>query len=111
VGRVYTELLAVGTLAGAGSSTVYTVPVGKRAVVRDIILYDGGAAAGFIGLAAVPPGGGSAVFLVTYPAAQPTVANHWEGRQVVMAGGSLLLIAGVTTADYRVTGYLFDEPV
>jgi hypothetical protein len=85
--------------------TLYTVPDGYVAVVRDVSFFAAGAAIDNVYLVVVNPGPLSAVIAAVGNLAANAGA-HWEGRQVLAAGGLLELGAYGTDLFCAVSGYL-----
>ena len=84
----------------AGSMTVYTVPAGYRAVVRDITVSVTGSGLSTFQLW-VP---GSPILQLVSLAAN--AFNHWDGHQVLEAGETLQLITSGGPVLISVSGYL-----
>lgn len=105
--RVYTELLAAGVNATGALAVVYTVPVGKVAVVRDVVMIHFNGSPAAVYLTTNGPGGSHPVIDGQHDLGSGD-ARHWDGRQVLAAGDQLELSANVANARYRITGYVFD---
>lgn len=89
--------------------SLYVVPVGFVAVVRDICMYtDVGNAQGQLLGVTVLPDSGSIVYAYLHLQA-PVAAGvmyHWQGRQVLTAGNDMRAITLADNGVYRVSGYL-----
>jgi len=96
---VYTERLL--STATHGVWVVVTIPVGKRAVVRNIDAVDG---AGGSGIQVVV--GGRYVSLHVFQAAGE---YHFETRAVAYGGETIEAALGSADQQLLVTGYVFDD--
>jgi len=81
----------------------FSVPVGKRAVVRNVVVVDRLAVTGHAEVHAHL----AIVALVIFPAAQRSVSL--DMRAVVYGGQSIECYVGVVGIDLMVAGYLFDD--
>lgn len=81
---VYSTRFCNSSISSAGDTTLYTVPAGFRAVLRDVDIYFGGATGIVVELRAT--GINFVPFAATTTDPEPGV---WRGRQVLNAGESL----------------------
>jgi hypothetical protein len=92
---VHSDRLGSGAALGAGNHTLYTVPTGKRTIVKSIWLRNNTAAAITGAWAVVITGGATISFfqpLAATPAAGSTVKiEPW----IVLRAGDALTVAGV----------------
>lgn len=100
MGLVYSRRLGEATQTGAGTASVYTVPAGVTAVVRDIaVLCE--SAGSFVALLSriggVPIWFGSSAAANTY--------LHEEGRKVLYAGDQLEFTVNGGTWTVNISGY------
>lgn len=105
---IYTVLLAEGREPADAGLVVYTAPEAGVVVVRDIVL--GGFSGGSILIGMLALTGSVQVPLVYSPNLPNASTLHWEGRQVLLAGQSLLFVSSDGPATYRVTGYHLGVP-
>lgn len=89
---------------GATTTRSYTVPAGKRAVVKSISAVNN---LGSSASAALQVGGVYAWY-VTLPAA--TSSTSFETRQVAYAGETILCTTTGQDTRVHVAGFLFDDP-
>lgn len=108
--NVYSTLLMAWRAVSAGTNT-YTVPAGFRAVVRDIVATPmaGSVGSGLFGFD-VHDHDGHIFFARLTPAAFVGGTFHWEGRQIVDAGGQIIASAYDDGWDFRISGYLLTLP-
>lgn len=106
---VENTIFAAGSSSSAGLHTVYTVPAGKLAVVRDWHFGTGGSAVGQIS-AGASRAGVLYTFYVKLPA--PAVwVDDWRGRQVVEAGATLFVFQSDSHyVEWYASGYLVTLP-
>lgn len=97
---VYSTLFYLG--APANGATLYTVPAGKKAVIRDWDVRNVSSTAGLMGLSVG----------TTAPLLSPSLALnatfHLTTRWVLSAGDVLKAVVSAGTPHYQVSGYLFD---
>lgn len=101
MGAVYSVRFAEGVASSGSSPSVYTVPSGYAAVLRDISLAQ---TSGTPGLMAVALDGGPACFTVSAPALYVTL--HEEGRWVFNPGDVIIVDAIAGDTNYFLSGYL-----
>lgn len=93
-------------IEGLNGDFLYSVPAGQIAIVRDVCFYSSGGTdfriIGDAGQTFVYWGGPDAV-----PPAKE--GWHWEGRQVIEAGGTFV-VRTVAPGDVTVSGYLLYLP-
>ena len=99
--KVYSETFI--NRANESGWFIYNVPVGKRAVVRNVVVVDRLAVTGHAEVHAHL----AIVALVIFPAAQRSVSL--DMRAVVYGGQSIECFVGVVGIDLMVAGYLFDD--
>lgn len=103
---VYTTLLASGvTTIGDITTDVYTAPASGVLVVRDIVLTPLSNALPLVGVEVRSPGG-ELVILTMTPDSTRLLTNHWQGRQVIEPGSTLVIYCSDGAAHYHITGYL-----
>jgi hypothetical protein len=105
---IYSTQFAAGVMGTAGPNLVYTVPVGKRAVLRgmDGFLYTGAVFVLLLSLNGNPPCIGAVA-----SAAQPVSGiGSWAGYQVLNAGDQVFLAGNNAGISFILSGYLFDVP-
>ncbi len=104
----YSERFAVGDVTSGTLSTLYTVPTGKRAIVRQLTFMDatGGGTGGTVALV----GPGTSDFLLTgSPLGAASV--HLDGLHLVFyAGENIRLYRLSGSVFYSVHGYLLGAP-
>jgi hypothetical protein len=89
---------------GAGQTVSYSVPSGRRAVVR------------FIAVSAFAAAGQSAFVFVAgavvlyWPAPAANAAAFWDVRMVAYAGETVLLQTNGSDVAFHVSGFLFLDP-
>ena len=106
--RIYSALLASGTLTGASNALVYTAPSGKLVVVRDVVLLHDDSLVRRVALYGLS--GGVASYIASSRVTDPSSVYHWDGRQVLVPGEGLYVLTDSTLhCFYRVTGYVFDS--
>ena len=88
------------------TSLAYTVPAGKRLVIRDIDCFFGG---GIGGGAANFTGTLGQTFAYFSFTGLSSSAFEWRGRQVFYAGETVAMVSG-QGIDVTVSGYLLTEP-
>jgi hypothetical protein len=99
-----TSLIAASGLA-AGATTLYTVPTGKRTIVKSVRMINGGAAAARVVLSRNGTGGVLGYWIAHLAAANAAGEDIELATWVVMnAGETLKLIAGGTTTALMVSG-------
>jgi hypothetical protein len=109
---VYSTGIYSGPFA-AGASLLYTVPSGKRLVVRDITAFMdpiGSGSPGSIAFYDLSTNGFIAAWV--QPFVQSGRLYHWEGRQALDAAEELYCFVGTGAGDWygRVFGYLLTLP-
>jgi len=106
VTRVYTELLAAGTVAANGDTVIYTAPATGLIIVVDVVLVHEDTVARRLALYGVA---GSVSVYIAEAVAQPAKdALHWVGRQVLRPSEALHYLTNSTAVSfYRVTGWHF----
>lgn len=99
---VYTKRLAMGTQVAGTTTVVYTCPVGRVVVLRDInvVTGAGGANAVYFYINGV-------VYFKTFQNVPAVGSGQWQGRVVLTAGDTLTVTAVLTTFTYVVCGYEF----
>lgn len=100
---VYSTLFLNVNVAAGGSAS-YSVPTGKIAVVRCISMMPTGA--GLTG-ANLQASGVALIWAVT--TGTLNITQHWDGRQVINSGGSIVARNTGAGADWLVSGYLLDN--
>lgn len=100
---IYSTKFAAGSQTAGTSSAVFTVPVGKIAVVRSISLAP---QAGPTTQCAVNDFGNGEIFTVHGGNQYDTLT--WTGRAVMNAGDVIQIDAIAGTWSYHVSGYLLD---
>lgn len=100
--RVYSERF-LHKIVGAGGSETYTVPAGKRAVVRSVALatYTVAVTQLYVGI------DGVAIFNLANPAAN--TSKQLDVRVVVYQGQQIYANSVGGDAAWSVSGHLFDE--
>lgn len=92
------------TLSGA---TIFTVPVGKVWILRDINVWALSASA--VTNVAIYGGGGGHIYVVTaFPNIPGNSAAHWEGRTVFNSGEGCRMNASGGGGSYSISGYELD---
>ena len=99
---IYSTRFALITSSSAGPTTLYTVPTGFKAIVRDV---SGLASAAPAGLAV---GVNAAESFFSGLSLSNLESFHWEGRVVLNAGDTLALFVLAGTVQLVVSGYLLD---
>jgi len=89
---------------GGTQNVVYTVPAGRRAVVR-FVAVSAYAAAGQSAFVFV----GGAVVLY-WPAPAANAAAFWDVRMVAYAGETVMVSTSGSDVAFHVSGYLFNDP-
>lgn len=84
----------------------YVVPLGHRAVLRDVDLYYGGSIGGATWY--IHGAAGQSLGAGNFP---PTVSGYqnWRGRAVYL-GGETIQVVVTDTMDVTACGYLFTDP-
>lgn len=100
---IYSTQFAAGSQASGTTTVVYTVPAGKVAVVRDIVVGAqdtpaNSVAVNYYGVAEIYQAGAIAQYSTA----------HFEGRVVLNAGDSIDVDAISGTWTYVISGYLLD---
>lgn len=97
-------------LAGGFSDTfqpIYTVPVGFRAILRDLDAVGTGSEL----LELTNLDAGSTIFIGEFPASGTYGHLQWQGRQVAEAGERIqIIVAGSIAASVALSGYLLTLP-
>jgi len=83
---IYTVRFGNAYKNGAGSVTVYTAPTGVTSVLRDLCVSTDSAG---VPIAVINDSGTGPIFFCEGTGASETF--HWEGRQVILPGESLVL--------------------
>lgn len=98
--RIYSARLALGTHTVGAAGLLYTCPVGRVAIVRDIEVMPLGAPptfhSFFVNLAAT-------FFSQVGPAQY--VSAQWQGRVVLVAGDTIHMSVTGSSFQYIVSGY------
>lgn len=98
--RIYSVRLAAGSLAPGAVTLVYTCPVGRVAIVRDITVMPSG-----------PPPSNAAIFLTgvanvfRVDGGVQNNTQQWKGRFVLTAGESLSMLTTGQTFQFVLSGY------
>lgn len=102
---VYSTQFSATTIPASATTTIYTVPPGYVAVVRDITLRMGSGATGV-----------NVNITVNTPLGNPTLTAksgmnggdilEWQGNHVMNAGDQLRVAVGAGTATVLASGYL-----
>lgn len=100
---IYSTQFAAGSQASGTTTVVYTVPAGKVAVVRDIVVGAQNAPANSV---AINYAGVAEIWEVGTIAQYSTA--HFEGRVVLNAGQTINVDAIAGTWTYIISGYLLD---
>lgn len=98
---VYTTVL-LEVVSGGRSERMVDVPAGRHWIVRDIAVYQTGSTKGVF---YVTVAGGAVIFKHDFAGGGDDY-EHWEGRQAVAAGGTIV-IGSATAYQCRITGYDF----
>jgi hypothetical protein len=102
---VYSSLLAEGAASSAGGVLVYTAPAsGVVVVVRDVILYTGGAPPR-MSLYVSQDGVTATSHIFSVVAPTQNLTYQWHGRQVLLPGEKLWFSPAGAPCDYRISGY------
>lgn len=106
---VYSTRFAAARVDGSGGGSLYTVPAGKVAIVRDISFtpIGGDLTTGYYLFVRTPAGD---CVLWGPPARDAHTTALWTGRQVLEAGDQLRYVGTGVQTDYLVSGYLLDAP-
>jgi hypothetical protein len=99
-----TRLAAVG-VHGAGSTLIYTVPAGKRAIVKSVVVANEAAAANHVSFSIVF-GGGTGGFFACQPTASPGAGDtvYLLPWIVMNPGDELHVTVAVNSASILVSG-------
>jgi hypothetical protein len=83
----------------------FTCPVGERAVIRDIVLYNGHASSsGLMVVSLGLPGDAQQIVSETI---ESLATHHMDLRQALAPGENIYVQALVASASYCITGYRF----
>lgn len=105
----YSSALFGGAVSTGSFTTLYDVPSGYVAVIRDMAYFAYSGDAQFLQVAVVNPGpSGGTIWYVISPAAVGTV--QWQGRAVVESSGSIEAICGSADNQLVISGYLLSSP-
>jgi len=98
---IYSERLVLSSVSDVWAD--YTVPAGKRAVVRSIVALSGATTPGAVGVVVGP----ADVLWHTFQATN--VTQLWDMRQVAYAGEVISCVITAGAASVVVAGYLFED--
>lgn len=102
---VYTDRLGGPAAFVVGNGTLFTVPTGRRYIVRTMTIVNGTAAATTVNIGVGSAGtGANRVFRVVV---QPDTTYVFEGRLAYRAGESMGLNTSTSTITVHATGYDF----
>lgn len=91
-----------------GVTTIYTVPVGSTAILRDLELFNASSATQTFTLYLVQPGlGGIPAIVINSIGA--ALGEQWQGRVVMNGGDSLQTGTGASSQYMVLSGYLFED--
>jgi hypothetical protein len=97
---VYTTRFYTGN--PANGATLYTVPAGKVAIIRDLDVRNGSATAGIFGITV------AGVTTILSPSLAQSGFFHLETRYTVAAGETIVAVVTAGSMHCQITGYLFD---
>jgi hypothetical protein len=91
-----------------GVTTIYTVPAGSTAILRDLELFNASSATQTFTVYLVQPGlGGVPAIVINSIGA--ALGEQWQGRVVLNAGDSLQTGTGASSQYMVLSGYLFED--
>lgn len=97
---IYTELFSEGYISSIGATLVWTAPSdGATYVVRDIVLF------AYTTPASADIQDGSSPFLCGVVGLAAQTSAHFDMRQVIPNGETLILNLALGLVTYRITGY------
>lgn len=105
---IYSTQFVAALVDGAGGATIYTVPAGKVAVIRDITLREdtGDTATLIIGVTKPGP---VTPYIQGWGDVGGGLTVTWQGRHVAVAGDQLWLYSTVGNVLVLISGYLLDD--
>lgn len=106
---LYSFELLQGAIA-TGGNLAFTVPPGFVAVVRDVVLHNGGTVGQGVQGAEVYDSEFQIITQVWYPVAVAGIDHHWVGHQVVNQGDEIIAHAVDSNWRVRISGYLLTTP-
>lgn len=103
---VYTTRIVAESFTGQTDARVYTVPVGRRVVVRDILVTTSS------------PGGDLYIYIkipgdpnqtLVYLQGELIIAEHWELRQALHVADEIWVYSSYGSVTVLITAYDFSE--
>lgn len=98
--RIYSIRMGMGSVAAGSTVTIYTCPLGRVGIVRDINVFPLAAPATSFTIAV---NGVAVVF--SGPGAAQFTSQQWTGRTVLVAGDILSITAGGGAFLFLASGY------
>lgn len=99
---VYSTRFSLSSVAVPGPSTLYTVPAGHIAVLKDVDYYQTAGAASFLFIGE----GTAALFPIALSTPAGVNSAQWRGRMVFQAGETIAQKNGGGTFSITLNGYL-----
>jgi hypothetical protein len=100
--NTYTRRFGATHQAAAGTVTLFTADALHTYVLRDLALGNQSSLEGLLNVYLTEPGSFFTVLVATVPAA---TSVHWEGRQQILSGESLVANASVGPWSCLATGF------